>query len=328
MESLPILKEEGGYKLELEDNFGFAQFDLNDPMTRPHAKSPCMSSILGHDRFAYITETQRIAIVSPEFFSFAQEIGNLKSICSAFSGFLLCLAEVEGEGRLYLLNEDGDVLGQKKREESYFPFPLEVKLLSSVSNELVCFQDTEGVYIIDMKHGAMFDLQVPNDAQVRYCHFISEATLLFNWTVDAESEWTEFTLKSRGDELEFEKKTLNWEGYLGHSDFAILAFSSNDSLLHSIPNIESSFLIKHLGYIAASKTDKVGISANDSYAVILTASHLHIYERNFQGDWGRQWLKPLPYKQHILGFTMLREHFFILLPAALVCIHFKCGDVQ
>lgn len=325
MSSSPVIrKEEGGYKLDLEDNFGFAQYDLNDPMTRPHAQNPCTSSILGHNRFAYITETNRIAIVSPTFFSFAQEIGNVLSLCTALPGFLLALAEVEGEGRLYLLNEDGDVLGREGREEAYYAFPAQVTLLSALANEVVCFRDEEGVYVMDLKFGSMYDLQVPKDARVRYCRFSSENTLLCCWTsVDSESEWYRFLLTTRGDKMDFEKEPLNWEGYLGHSESSILTFSGNDACVHDI-NHNNEQLIEHLGYIAAGKTDKLSVSATEKYGLILTPSHLHIYERSLTGAWRKQWLKALPPKQRILSSVLLQEHsFFILSASCLICIQLE-----
>ena len=323
MDPTYLKEDEGGYKLDLEDNFGFAQFDLNDAMTRPRLEHPCMTLIPGHGRFAYITETQRIAIVSPEFFTFAQELGgNVTSICSALPGHLLALAEVEGEGRLYLLNEEGDVLKQKDREEPFYPFPSQVQLLTSVSNELICFQDNEGVFLIDLLNGAMFDFQIPQSALVRFSLFTSESTLLLNWELDAESDWSKFECKSRGDELIFEKTSLAWGRFLGRGENSVITFDGNDTLVHPFNDaVEST--IKHLGYIAASKTDRLGVATNEKYATILTPSHLHIYQREFTGSWGKQWLKTLPPKQRVLASLILSSHFFILLPTGLISIHLK-----
>lgn len=323
--------EKEGYKLaygEEENSFSYHLFSLSDPKTRPIPSNPTFNNNalvpVTKDRFAFITESKTIAVIDLEYFSYIQEIGSVQSICRNDSTSinsdgderigLLALTEVDGMGRLFLLNEDGDILTNKSRAEPYYDFPSDVILLSAFNNQIIFFKDIEeDYYLIDLINGTMARVDLmKKDTLLKWHRFLSVNILRICFFIDGEYEWCDLKISSGIDhQMAIEVCEVGIVGkFLGCDYDSIIVSKGNDALvLNPVTNIEKG-LLRYINYVASSKTNRVFTTITDSCVCIVTQDNVLFYQRHLDSLVGKQWIKELA--NTALGFFSSGNVLFIL----------------
>ena len=329
-----------GYKFDPDFNqVSHEEVILDDPEIRPLImQDPALLEFnhlirISHSTVAYITQSNKIAIVDLNSFCYSGEVGKVVSLCPVIGAIDIKLAALTIEGYLYFLDEKGNILDFGESQPSHYKMTHDAVLLSAYRNELIFFKSTKDEYFVEkLISSSILRLEkIPKHAFIKWAIFINEECLRVCYFEDGEEEWIDFNIVYENDKIaKINVKDCCISGkYLGFCGDSLLVSSGYDALCINplLPDIRDSIknacILMFISYVASSKSDLKFLSLVGCWVVLITDENAFFYEKLSDGGTvGKQWIQGLP-KGPLGAIPIDSASIFILYPDSFVILTLK-----